>query len=1012
MLKVAYLNVHGLSDKLQQLSPSLQNVNALFLAETWHCATNELISHPWYFSRTAITNRREGMRQKDGIAVLVNPTLKNETRVLKSTQHLLSIDIAGTVITAVYLPPSLSLNELGQTLENCAGSHVVLGDINIAFGPTFGNDTTSSEDKRNIFQRWLQQNVMTHIKPSEVSVQHWRWDHVASRLPTEMHVIPPPCPTDHPMIRINVDTRTIMPELLVDNKSYGRRFHLRRLEDTEAHQNLRETFATATSTFHNLVDLFERQLPRLSVVERSRVIDELEEGLVAAVRAAAEAALGSFSVAAQKHQPDKALEQLATSASYVSAVQSFKRACRASAPRLASSDPSLTLEEEIARHFSDTFQSPAIDAPNATRCVQHSILFDEKLKLSDDSLETFGIGDESWARIFSARAIMNMIFRYDVTKACGKDGIHTKIIRALTNGLLDQHLARLFQVCALTGITPKRWNQSIVYPLQKKAGAIHIQECRPIALTAMFRRMFEACLLKAMMKRNDCAALRKFHPTQAGFRRGHSTLLHAALSNDMASTMFKPWRTFIDFRQAYDRVPLERLLVKMRDRNAPQVVQSLALSLFSRCSLQVAANESLTEPIPTYSGLFQGSLLSPFLFLVFIDDLAEELNQGATPAVPNALLFADDLQLLGQPDQLPEMCAIVDRWCAINGMMVGIQKCGLVGRYDIHLTLQDQPVPFVQSYRYLGFPHAFSGIDFKTHVLECAEKAKKTLNFCNNVDTGWPEWMKLAIFKCFIRPRMEYGAQLIGAFINEKNESIIDLSKPKEVQDAALKWILPYSPSPLSTAGILAVPEVVTRCRALSALFALHIRYMAEDHPIHPFLAQVIGAGPWAPGLILPRAARPKLLEKHEREMDPRDKRVSVATFIKRWVIAELESRSKVACYVSRSSRVKTYGPDKTIYWKDAKTRSLALQWRVGSFGHHRLCPVPHEGERAQRGQTFRRTCIQYCLMAHPDATAQMPRRGKPKKPPDYFNIVDHVLNLQDEVEAGRCLEQLLEQFG
>ncbi len=79
--------------------------------------------------------------------------------------------------------------------------------------------------------------------------------------------------------------------------------------------------------------------------------------------------------------------------------------------------------------------------------------------------------------------------------------------------------------------------------------------------------------------------------------------------------------------------------------------------------MRVAVNGELTEQIETYRGLFQGSILSPFLFLVFIDDLTETISNASTDEWPNNLLFADDLELIA-PDlrTARHVCYLVSIW--------------------------------------------------------------------------------------------------------------------------------------------------------------------------------------------------------------------------------------------------------------------------------------------------------------------------------------------------------------
>jgi hypothetical protein len=101
---------------------------------------------------------------------------------------------------------------------------------------------------------------------------------------------------------------------------------------------------------------------------------------------------------------------------------------------------------------------------------------------------------------------------------------------------------------------------------------------------------------------------------------------------------------------------------------------SLISSLFVSCSSSVVVNGHLSPPIHRERGLFQGSLLSPWLFNVFIDDLAASINcQSALP--PYALLFADDIQLQARSyPHAQNMLDIVSHWLDSNGMKVNISN--------------------------------------------------------------------------------------------------------------------------------------------------------------------------------------------------------------------------------------------------------------------------------------------------------------------------------------------------
>lgn len=245
--------------------------------------------------------------------------------------------------------------------------------------------------------------------------------------------------------------------------------------------------------------------------------------------------------------------------------------------------------------------------------------------------------------------VQHFVEHYPLSKSCGIDSIHTKILRVVVRSNFLQVLSDLFRLCCRTGRTPTGWNHAIVCFIPKKGftAVQHVDEMRPIFLTVMFRRIFEGCILRYIDKSRYLADVQATHPTQAGFKRGYSTMTHALATHEHCLRE-DCYTVFLDLKAAYDRVPVPLLLRKLEERRAPGSMVSLIGSLFLCCSMQAVVDGVLTPVVHRERGLMQGSLLSPFLFNLFIDDLARSLSSiGRTPSTgaPYAcsLEFADDI---------------------------------------------------------------------------------------------------------------------------------------------------------------------------------------------------------------------------------------------------------------------------------------------------------------------------------------------------------------------------------
>jgi hypothetical protein len=195
--------------------------------------------------------------------------------------------------------------------------------------------------------------------------------------------------------------------------------------------------------------------------------------------------------------------------------------------------------------------------------------------------------------------------------------------------------------------------------------------------------------------------------------------------------------------------------------------------------------------------------------------------------------------------------------------------------------------------------------------------------------------------------------------------------------------------------GVLALPTMETRTMKLAALFSGHCYNMAPDHPARRFSAEVLGPGPWASGVIIPRAVANPL---YASILSTKGPDITVRKAMKRWTLQQIESKSAVARYIPRSSRRNFYGPDKTLYWKDKTLRQRALSWRVGSFAFSHPCP---------EGHMFTRACVRRCI--YKEWEPELPLRKKPPDPPRPYCFIDDLINLQMEKETGESLQSLLE---
>ena len=165
------------------------------------------------------------------------------------------------------------------------------------------------------------------------------------------------------------------------------------------------------------------------------------------------------------------------------------------------------------------------------------------------------------------------------------------------------------------------------------------------------------------------------------------------------------------------------MLVKLANKGVASHLVKLVESMLTGCSTVIAVNGTLTRPVKLQKGLFQGSLMSPMLFDVFIDDMAEAINNNLRTEIPECLLFADDI-LLACTNTRTAQARLnkVATWCRVNEMEINIPKSGTT-HIGTPLMVSGTALPVVDTYRYLGVPLSRTGIEPKGLIEENLRRA-------------------------------------------------------------------------------------------------------------------------------------------------------------------------------------------------------------------------------------------------------------------------------------------------
>ena len=420
--------------------------------------------------------------------------------------------------------------------------------------------------------------------------------------------------------------------------------------------------------------------------------------------------------------------------------------------------------------------------------------------------------------------VLGALSSLDTSKASGPDGLSPTMLKATAAGIAPA-LTRLFNMSLLTGCLPADWKVAWVTPVPKSAKKSDPSQYRPISLLSVASKVLEKHVKDLIMV--NLAENSVITPFQWGFLEGRSTtgaLLEAVDRwHRFLERKSEVCVVFLDLSKAFDRVPHAPLLDKLRDLDLdPYLVRWLGNYLQDRRQ-NVVVGGILSVQSLVLSGVPQGSVLGPLLFLLYINDVASVVTCGNFMS-----LFADDIVLFRELSSLLDCVQVqllldnVSSWFANNHMSFNVSKCKymVISRRRAHqltlstLSLNGVDLERVSVFKYLGV-WLSSDLSWTHHVDQITLRASKHLGivyrtFYSHASSA----VFLQLYISFVRPFLEYAAPVW----DPHHSTLID--KIEKVQRFALRmaskqWNSDYA-TLLAWSGL---PTLQSRRRVLSLCF-------------------------------------------------------------------------------------------------------------------------------------------------------------------------------------------------
>ena len=432
------------------------------------------------------------------------------------------------------------------------------------------------------------------------------------------------------------------------------------------------------------------------------------------------------------------------------------------------------------------------DAKSKATILQHQFksVFTKDTDSTERNNAPYGPNYPGIGRLhITEKGVLKLLQDINPSKAGGPDSVPGRMLKELATELTP-FMTLLFRQSLDTGQVPKEWKEQWVNPIFKKGNKNDAANYRPVSLTCITSKLMEHVLCSHIRQHLDDHSI--LSPFQHGFRSKHSCETQLVLTtHDIAQQHDLNHQVdiaILDFSKAFDVIPHQRLLNKLSFYGIEGRCKQWIQAFLSGRKQKVVVDGSYSEDAPVESGVPQGTVLGPLLFLLFINDLPNVLSPGT-----RIRLFADDClvyrviksvedQVLLQND-LDRLITWADTW----GMKFNASKCNIMRTMsapflDRFYHLHGHILKEVTSVKYLGITFQ-NNLSWSNHIKMVTTKASQQLGFIRRNLRGSPPKCKTRAYFSLVRSGMEYAASIWDPYLQKEIRVL------EAVQRKAARWV-------------------------------------------------------------------------------------------------------------------------------------------------------------------------------------------------------------------------------
>ena len=350
-----------------------------------------------------------------------------------------------------------------------------------------------------------------------------------------------------------------------------------------------------------------------------------------------------------------------------------------------------------------------------------------------------------------------------------------------------QPLELLFKKSLSLGVIPNDWKKANVTAIFKKGSRKQPGNYRPVSLTCQMGKILEKIIKEDLVHYLESNKL--IFETQHGFRSKKSCLTNLLEFSQFVSDKIDDGKPvdviYLDFQKAFDKVPHIRLINKLQALGIRGSVLNWIREWLKNRVQRVVINGEESDWIPVSSGVPQGSVLGPILFIIYINDIDENI-------LSLILKFADDTKLVREVSTLEERNKLIEdlsnvfKWSEDWQMHFNIDKCKVMhlGKKNIgnDYHMGGKLLEVVEEERDLG---VIMSNKFKVdkQCVNAAKKANQILGLIYRTFSCKDKEIILKLYKSLVRPHLDFCSQVWRPYLQK------DITLIERVQKRATRMV-------------------------------------------------------------------------------------------------------------------------------------------------------------------------------------------------------------------------------